>query len=72
MPMYRLGQRACVGRKFATLEGVSFLSVMLRDWRVDPMLSDGETIRSWMGRVFKGHASLTLGISDVPVKLSRR
>jgi len=66
------GQRACIGRKFATVEAVSFLSVLLRDWKVEPMLSDGETIQSWMDRVFKGHAGLTLGISDVPVKLFRR
>ncbi|KAF8345237.1 cytochrome P450 [Amanita rubescens] len=69
---FSIGQRACVGRKFAAVEGVSFLSVLLRDWRIEPMLSDGEPIQSWMDRVFKGRVSLTLGISDVPVKLSRR
>ncbi|KAF8335234.1 cytochrome P450 [Amanita rubescens] len=69
---FSIGQRACIGRKFATVEGVSFLSVLLRDWRVEPMVSDGETIQSWTDRVFQGHAGISLGISDVPVKLSRR
>ena len=68
----RIGHRACIGRKFSTVEAVSFLSILLRDWKVDPLLSDGETIQSWTDRVFKGTTAMLLGISDVPLKFSRR
>ncbi|KAF8675334.1 hypothetical protein AX14_005122 [Amanita brunnescens Koide BX004] len=69
---FSVGQRTCIGRKFSTVEAVSFLSTLLRDWKVDPLLSNGETIQSWTDRVFKGTTSLLLGICDVPLKFSRR
>lgn len=37
------GARDCVGRKFSQVEFVAVMATLFRDWRVDPVLADGET-----------------------------
>jgi len=37
------GPRDCVGRKFSQVEFVAVMASIFRDWRVDPVLADGET-----------------------------
>ncbi|KAH9478750.1 Cytochrome P450 monooxygenase 124 [Psilocybe cubensis] len=69
---FSIGTRACLGRKFATLESVCFLALLLRDYRVEPALSNGETKDEWRDRVLDGKIILTLGVNNVPVKLIRR
>ena len=66
------GPRACIGRKFATTEAVCFLTMLLRDWKVEPLLNAGETVDQWKDRVLQASLIFTLSIRDVPVRFVRR
>ncbi|KAJ7917203.1 cytochrome P450 [Mycena leptocephala] len=72
MTMFSLGPRACIGRKFALTEGVAFLSNLLRDWKLHVVLNAGETRAQWRARVMRGVSGMTLGVGEVPVRLTRR
>ena len=67
-----LGPRACIGRKFSTVEAVCFLTMILRDWSIEPMLEKGETLDQWKERVLQATLRFTLGIRQVPVRFRRR
>lgn len=67
-----LGPRACIGRKFATTEAVCFLTMLLRDWKVEPALKPNETKQAWQERILDARLVLTLGVADVPVRFIRR
>ncbi|KAG6865642.1 hypothetical protein C0991_000812 [Blastosporella zonata] len=70
---FSIGPRACIGRKFATVEAVAFLTMLLRDWRVEPTFKDNETPEAWRERVLSlPNMGLTLGVRGAPVKLTRR
>jgi len=69
---FSVGTRACIGRKFAVIEAVTFLTMLLRDWRVEPLLKSGESQDEWTKRVFEVKLTLTLGIGNVPVKFIKR
>lgn len=69
---FSFGPRQCIGRKFATTEAVAFLTLLLRDWKVEPLLNDGETNDQWKERVMQGKLLLTLGIRNVPLRFIRR
>ncbi|KAF9261363.1 cytochrome P450 [Marasmius fiardii PR-910] len=69
---FSMGSRVCVGRKFATTEAVSFLTMFLRDWKVEPLLRPGETVDGWEKRVLDAGVGFTLAIKDVPLRLVRR
>lgn len=66
------GPRACIGRKFATTEVVCFLSMLLRDWKVMPLLNEGESQEEWKTRVLDAKLILTLGVRDVPLTFIKR
>ncbi|KDQ12294.1 hypothetical protein BOTBODRAFT_113010 [Botryobasidium botryosum FD-172 SS1] len=66
------GPRACLGRKFSLAETTSFLVMLLRDWKVDVDLADGETPRQWQERVMTGQVTSVLGFGPLPIRLSRR
>lgn len=69
---FSIGPRACIGRKFATTQAVCFLTLLLRDWMVKPILRDGETKEAWANRVLDASIVITLGVRDVPLTFSRR
>ncbi|KAF9269583.1 cytochrome P450 [Marasmius fiardii PR-910] len=69
---FSLGPRGCIGRKFATTEAVCFLAMLLRDFKVEPLLQAGETKDQWKERILDGKIILTLGVLDVPVTFKRR
>ncbi|KAH0580883.1 hypothetical protein H2248_012042 [Termitomyces sp. 'cryptogamus'] len=69
---FSIGPRTCIGRKFATTEAVAFLTVLLRDWKVEPILKDGETKEGWRKRVLDARLVLTLGVADVPLRFTKR
>lgn len=66
------GPRACIGRKFALVESICFLALLLREWRVEPLLKDGETTEQWQKRVLDVNVRLILEIKDTPVRFVRR
>ncbi|KAK1232459.1 hypothetical protein PQX77_004397 [Marasmius sp. AFHP31] len=69
---FSLGPRGCIGRKFATTEAVCFLAMVLRDFKVEPHLQDGESKEGWKNRILDGKILTTLGVLDVPITFTRR
>ncbi|KAI0064334.1 cytochrome P450 [Artomyces pyxidatus] len=69
---WSIGPRTCIGRKFAFVEAVCFLTLFIRDWHVEPILRKGESTEEWRERVMVPKLMLSLGVQDVPVKLTRR
>ncbi|TDL22841.1 cytochrome P450 [Rickenella mellea] len=69
---FSLGPRTCIGRKFATIEAVCFLALLLRDFHVEVVLRNGETTEQWRSRVMNARIHLTLNVESVPLKLTRR
>ncbi|CAK5274668.1 unnamed protein product [Mycena citricolor] len=69
---FSVGSRACIGRKFATVEAICFLTRFIRDWKVAPLLAPGETREQWRKRVLDAKVLLALGIERLPLTLERR
>ncbi|KAL5524766.1 hypothetical protein ACEPAF_9912 [Sanghuangporus sanghuang] len=74
---FSIGPRSCLGHKFAKVEGVAFLTLLLRDWKVEPALTlnaDGrrETRQEWEERVLNPTLRMTLGFGNVSLRLIRR
>ncbi|KAJ7359262.1 cytochrome P450 [Mycena albidolilacea] len=69
---FSVGPRACIGRRFATVEATCFLALLLRDWKVLPVLRDGETKEAWGARMMDANIVLTLGVHDIPLRFERR
>ncbi|KAF7318965.1 hypothetical protein HMN09_00232500 [Mycena chlorophos] len=69
---FSIGPRACLGRRFASTEAVCFLSLVLRDFRVSPLLNEGETVEGWKARALDGEILMTLGLRDIPLRFERR
>ena len=46
--------------------------MLLRDWKVEPLLNEGETVDQWKDRVLQASLIFTLSIRDVPVRFVRR
>ena len=68
---FSYGPRTCLGHKFAKVEGVAFLTMLLRDWRLVIDLK-GESRESWRNRVLAPGFGQALLIGEVPLKLVRR
>jgi cytochrome P450 len=66
------GMRACVGKKFAQVEVVAVLAVLLKDYEV--CLGDEEGAKSQAWRAIEGSVTiLTLGmVEDVPLVFRRK
>ncbi|KAK7044658.1 cytochrome P450 [Favolaschia claudopus] len=69
---FSVGPRACIGRKFATVEATCFLALLLRDWKVLPVLRDGENKEEWGARMLQANIGLTLGVHNIPLRFERR
>jgi len=70
--LWLTGPRECIGRKFATVEAVSFLTLLIRDWKIEPLLKNGETVVQWKDRVLDASMMLALGVKSAPIKFIRR
>ncbi|KZT61373.1 cytochrome P450 [Calocera cornea HHB12733] len=68
------GPRACIGRRFAMYEMTCFLALLLRDWKVEPILRPGESTDGWRKRVLDDTVTLTItmGPDRVPLRILRR
>ncbi|KAF8135969.1 cytochrome P450, partial [Mycena galopus ATCC 62051] len=69
---FSVGPRACIGRRFATVEATCFLALLLRDWKVLPILREGENKETWGARMMQANIVLTLGVHDIPLRFERR
>ncbi|KAH9965006.1 cytochrome P450 [Russula dissimulans] len=69
---FGLGPRTCIGRKFAVVEAVCFLALLVRDWMIEPIMNPGETGEQWRERVMEAEILLTLKVKPFPVRLRRR
>jgi len=56
--------RVCLGKKFATVKAVAFLTFVLRDFRVEPVLLHGETVHRREERVLNPAMVMTLRFRD--------
>ncbi|EIM82573.1 cytochrome P450 [Stereum hirsutum FP-91666 SS1] len=72
--LFGLGHRACIGRKFAQTEVLSFLASLLLDWKVEPLLGPGETRGQYTERVMKqaSLAGTAFSLKEVPLRFVRR
>ncbi|CCL98881.1 uncharacterized protein FIBRA_00888 [Fibroporia radiculosa] len=67
------GPRACLGRKFAMMEAICLLTMLVRDWNLSPLLEAGDTKDKWRERVLQGSlVGLGFGIRSAPIRLTRR
>ena len=66
------GPRACIGRKFATTEAVCWLSMLLRDFKVEVIMEPGESKQQARDRVLQAQMVMTLAVNPVPIRLIRR
>ena len=48
------------------------MTMLLRDYRIEPTLREKETTAQWEERVLDGKLGITLGVKDVPVTFVRR
>ncbi|KAF9481644.1 cytochrome P450 [Pholiota conissans] len=69
---FSIGPRTCIGRKFATTEAVCFLTMLLRQFKMEPILRSNETKEMWRERVMDAKLGLSLRVQDVPVRFIRR
>lgn len=53
-------------------EATILLTLLIRDWRIVPLLEGDETFEQWKGKVFDVTLLILLGIKNVPIKLVRR
>ena len=54
------GPRTCIGRKFSIAEAVCFLTLLVRDWIIEPVMNPGETGEQWRERVMQADVASTL------------
>ncbi|PAV19758.1 cytochrome P450 [Pyrrhoderma noxium] len=69
---FSVGPRACIGRKFATTEAVCWLSMLLRDFKVEVIMEPGESKQQARDRVLQAQMVMTLAVNPVPIRLIRR
>jgi len=69
---FSAGPRICIGHKFAKIEAASFLTHLLRSWRIEPVLEVGGSHEEWRARVLAPRFVMTLMFDDVPVRFVRR
>jgi len=69
---FSFGPRVCIGQHFSKTEGVAYVSMLLRDWKLDIKLRPGETRRGYEDRVMQARFKMTLNANDIPVVLKRR
>ena len=69
---FSFGPRTCLGHKFAKVEAVAFLTRLLKEWRIEVYLKEGETREEWRKRMMDPKIQIALAVGTVPLKLVRR
>lgn len=68
---FSFGPRTCLGHKFAKVEAVAFLTLLLREWRVEVYLGDMSK-EEWKKKNMDPKIQIALAIGEVPVRLVKR
>ncbi|KDQ08640.1 hypothetical protein BOTBODRAFT_563009 [Botryobasidium botryosum FD-172 SS1] len=66
------GPRACIGRKFSLAEATCFVVMLLRDWRVEVDLAEGESPQQWERRVMTDKNRGPRGLGPISVRFVKR
>ncbi|KAK6907665.1 hypothetical protein I203_101663 [Kwoniella mangroviensis CBS 8507] len=69
---FSLGQRQCIGKRFAEVEMVAYISHLIKEYRLFPIEKDGETIHEMKARILKGTEELTLTPGKFAVRFEKR
>ncbi|GAW00627.1 cytochrome P450 [Lentinula edodes] len=72
--MFGVGPRACIGRKFAQVEALHILSMILTSWKIDILTRPNENRKMYKERVLNdaGQVGTAFGLRSVPLRLIRR
>ncbi|KZO93617.1 cytochrome P450 [Calocera viscosa TUFC12733] len=68
------GPRICIGRKFALSEATAILAMIIRDFTIEPVLREGETLVQWRLRCLDGSVANSLGFGPTafPLRFKKR
>ncbi|EJD08595.1 cytochrome P450 [Fomitiporia mediterranea MF3/22] len=69
---FSIGPRACIGRKFAMTEAVCWLSMLLRDFKVEAVFKPGETREEARNRMMQAQLQMSLAVNPIPIRLLKR
>jgi cytochrome P450 len=73
LSFFGFGPRACLGRKFAMSEALALLIMILKNWRIEPVLEPNETTPEWRRRILQGGlVGLGFGIRPAPLRFVSR
>ncbi|KAJ3850028.1 cytochrome P450 [Lentinula lateritia] len=72
--MFGVGPRACIGRKFAQVEALQMLTMVLTDWRIEVLMRPDENREMYKQRILSdaGQVGTAFGLRNVPLRLLRR
>ncbi|WWD05412.1 hypothetical protein V865_003489 [Kwoniella europaea PYCC6329] len=69
---FSLGQRQCIGKRFAEVEMVAYISHLIKEYRLFPIEKDGESVHEMKARILKGTEELTLTPGKFAVRFEKR
>jgi cytochrome P450 len=66
------GQRACIGKRFAEVEMVAFITHMVKEYKFEPVPLEGEGMAEMETRYLEGKEVLNLTPAKWDLKMTRR
>ncbi|WVQ78655.1 hypothetical protein IAT38_000742 [Cryptococcus sp. DSM 104549] len=69
---FSLGSRQCIGKRFAEVEMVAYLSYLVKTYRLVPVAKEGESPEETRERVLEGSEELTLTPKAWSLRLEKR
>ncbi|KAH8831216.1 cytochrome P450 [Flagelloscypha sp. PMI_526] len=72
LSFFSFGPRVCIGKRFALVELLAFLSCFIRDFEINPYLEGFENVEQWASKMKEGNLGVTLSPKDVPFVFKRR
>ncbi|KAJ8503599.1 hypothetical protein ONZ45_g10716 [Pleurotus djamor] len=58
--MFSVSSRTCIGKRFAITEATTFLTLLLRDWKLEMLLGPGETKEKWRTKNMNARVGMTV------------
>ncbi|KZT55763.1 cytochrome P450 [Calocera cornea HHB12733] len=46
---FSYGSRVCIGRRFTMVETTAVIALLIRDYKMEPVLQEGQTVEQWLG-----------------------